>query len=177
MIQCHLKNLISPKPTWNSQQGLISSRNLKRQHPLPILPHISVFLKIRVLRKSSKSGHRNLVLITSTVQVELSKLNFNFDDIRTYFLQVLRDCRQITFVTLNGFCQLTKTPTPLFLMDNIKMDRILTKIFYIVFQVLKVLLIKICKIQSLDLLFLVVFISFYISRYFSQVFRTSFNII
>ena len=58
------------------------------------------------------------------------------------------------------------------------MDRILTKIFYIVFQVLKVLLIKICKIQSLDLLFLVVFISFYISRYhFSQVFRTSFNII
>ena len=39
---------------------------------------------------------------------------------------------------------------------------------------------KISKIQSLDLLFLVVFmvfISFYISRYFSQVFRTSFNII
>ena len=62
-------------------------------------------------------------------------------------------------------------------MDNIKMDRILTKIVYIVFQVLKVLLVKICKIQSLDLLFLV-FISFYISRYhFSQVFRTSFNII
>ena len=135
------------------------------------------FLKKRFLRKSSKPGHGNPVLIT-TVQAELSKLNFNFDDIRTYFLQVLRDCRQITFVTLNGFCQLTKTPTPLFLMDNIKMDRILTKIFYIVFQVLKVLLIKICKIQSLDLLFLVVFISFYISRYlFSQVFRTSFNII
>ena len=31
----------------------------------------------------------------------------------------------------------------------------LTKLFYIVFEVLKVLLIKICKIQSLDLLFLV----------------------
>ena len=120
----------------------------------------------------------NLVLITSTVQVELSKLNFNFDDIRTYFLQVLRDCWQIIFVTFNGFCPFKqKNPTPLFLTDNIKMDRILTKIFYIVFQVLKVLLIKICKIQSLDLLFLVVFISFYISRYFSQVFRTSFNII
>ena len=71
---------------------------------------------------------------------------------------------------LNGFCLLRKK-NPLFL------DRILTKLFYIVFQVLKVLLIKICKIQSLDLLFLVVFISFYISRYFSQVFRTSFNII
>ena len=71
-----------------------------------------------------------------------------------------------------------KKPLPLFLTNNIKMDRILTKIFYIVFQVLKVLLIRICKIHSLDLLFLVVFISFYISRYhFSQVFRTSFNII
>ena len=63
-------------------------------------------------------------------------------------------------------------------MDNIKMDRILTKIFDFVFEVLKVLPIKICKIQSLDLLFLADFISFYISRYhFSQVLRTSFNII
>ena len=34
------------------------------------------------------------------------------------------------------------------------MDRILTKLFYIVVQVLKVLLIKICKIQLLDLLLL-----------------------
>ena len=106
-------------------------------------------------------------------------MNLNFDDIRTYFLQVLRDCWQITFVTPDGFCLLSnKNPTPLFLTDNIKTDRILSKIFYIVFQVLKVLLIKICKIQSLDLLFLVVFISFSISRYhFLQVFRTSFNII
>ena len=71
---------------------------------LPILrPYFSFFFKERFFRKSSKPGHGNLVLITSTVQVELSKLNFNFDDIRTYFLQVLRDCRQITFVTLNGF--------------------------------------------------------------------------
>ena len=101
---------------------------------LPFRPYFRFFLKKRFLRKSSKSGHRNLVLITSTVQVELSKLNFNFIDI--------------------------------------------TNIFYIVFQVLKVLLIKYCKIQSLDPSFLVVFISFYISRYhFSQVFRTSFNII
>ena len=30
----------------------------------------------------------DLVLITSTVKVELSKFNFNFDDIRTNFLQV-----------------------------------------------------------------------------------------
>ena len=41
------------------------------------------------------------------------------------------------------------------------------------FQVLKVRLIKICKIEPPDILFLVVFITFYISRYhFSQIFRT-----
>ena len=50
--------------------------------------------------------------------------------------------------------------------------------FYIVFQILKVILIKLCKIQSPDFLLLLVFISFYISRYhFSQIFRTSFKII
>ena len=48
----------------------------------------------------------------------------------------------------------------------------------LVFQVFKVRLIKIFKIEPPDLLFLVVFISFYISRYhFSQIFRTSFRII
>ena len=45
-----------------------------------------------------------------------------------------------------------------------------TRPFYIVFQVLKVLLINICAIQPPDLLFTVVFISCYISRYhFSQI--------
>ena len=48
----------------------------------------------------------------------------------------------------------------------------------LVFQVPKVHLIKICKIEPPDLLFLVAFISFYISRYhFSQIFRNSFRII
>ena len=41
----------------------------------------------------------------------------------------------------------------MFLTDNIKMDEILTKIFYIAFQVLKVLLIKICKIRYLHQIF------------------------
>ena len=46
------------------------------------------------------------------------------------------------------------------------------------FHVLKVRFIKICKIEPRDLLFLVAFISFYISRYhFSQLFRNSFRII
>ena len=84
----------------------------------------------------------------------------------------IRDCRQKTFVALNGFCPLSRTPSP--------HSRFLTSTcpFYISFQVLKVRLIKICKIQPPDLLFLVVFISFYISRFhFSQIFRTLFNII
>ena len=40
------------------------------------------------------------------------------------------NCRQITFVTLNGFCPLSNIlpPFPLLLTDNIKMDRIPTKI-------------------------------------------------
>ena len=43
---------------------------------------------------------------------------------------------------------------------------------------MKVRLIKICKIEPPDVLFLVVFINFYISRYhFSQIFRSSFDII
>ena len=68
-----------------------------------IHPYFRHFFKKSFLRKSSKHGHGNLVLVTSTVQVELSKLNFNSNDIRTYFLQVLRDCRQMNFVALNDF--------------------------------------------------------------------------
>ena len=84
----------------------------------------------------------------------------------------------MTFVMLNGFYPLSERNPPPVPKANIKMDGILTKLFYIIFQVLEVLLIKLCKIHSLQVLFLVVFISFYISRYkFSQAFRTSFNII
>ena len=51
-----------------------------------------------------------------------------------------------------------------------------TCLFYNVFQVLNIHLIKISKTEPPDLLFFVVFINFYISRYyFSQIFRTSFN--
>ena len=50
--------------------------------------------------------------------------------------------------------------------------------FYIVFEVLKVLIIIICKMQPLDLLFLVFYVRFHISRYhFSLIFRASYNII
>ena len=101
----------------------------------------------------------------------------------------IRDCRQIIFVALNGFCPPVSLPNPppptLHVLNehyqdgkNTKKSMKNTCPFYIVFQVLKVRLIKVCKIQAPDLLFLVVFISFYISRYhFSQIFRTSFNIV
>ena len=50
-----------------------------------------------------------------------------------------------------------------------------THLFHIVFEVLKVLFIKICKMQPLDLLFLVALC--YISRYhFSLIFRVSYII-
>ena len=106
----HFKNPISPKPIWNSQWSLFFFEKFRAIASLLILgPYFRFFfLKKRFLRKSSKLGHGNLVLITSTIQVELSKLNFNFDDIKTYFLQDLRDCRQTTFVKLNRFCSLSR---------------------------------------------------------------------
>ena len=71
---------------------------------------------------------------------------------KNLFSSSFKGLSTITFVTLNGFCPLSKkSPTPLFPADNIKMNRILTKIFSIVFRVLKVLLIKNCKMQLLDL--------------------------
>ena len=43
----------------------------------------------------------------------------------------VRDYQQITLVTLNGFCPLSKPPLlHLFLKDNIKMDKIPTKIIW-----------------------------------------------
>ena len=67
-----------------------SCKKFKSIALLPILgPYFRlVFFKKRFLGKSSKPVHGNLVVINSTFQVELSKLNFNFDDIRFNFLQV-----------------------------------------------------------------------------------------
>ena len=152
------KKKVDSMPKKESQAKISESSHvqwffIKAIASLPILQaifHSFFFLKRIFLRKPGKPGHGNLVLITSTIQVELLKLNFNFDDIRIYFLQVLRNCREITFVTLNGFCPLSKKTQPLFLTDNVKMDRILTRIFYIVFQVLKVILIKICTWDTLS---------------------------
>ena len=84
----------------------------------------------------------------------------------------LVDCQQITFVMLNRFYLLSKTPvsslSPLFLTDNVEMDRMPTKIKWkIHFPSILHLkfwsyihLIKIFKIQPPDLLFVVASISF-----------------
>ena len=94
----------------------------------------------------------------------------------TFKVELQRDCRQKTFVTLKGFCLLSKNPTPLFLKGKYQDGYNTNQNF--LHCISCVLLIKIYKIQSLGLLFLVVFINFYISRYhFSKDLRTSFNII
>ena len=69
-----------------------SFEKFKVKHHCPYFAHISDLKKKRFLRKSSKPGHGNLVLITSTFQVKLSKLKFKFDDIRSNLLQVLTYC-------------------------------------------------------------------------------------
>ena len=85
----------------------------------------------------------------------------------------------------NNFCHAQqilsvkqKTP-PQWIKHHINQNEMKNKCpFYIVFQVLKVCLLKTCKIEPPNVLFVVVFISFYISRYnYWQLFRTSFNII
>ena len=90
----HFKNLISAKPVEQSVESN-SFEKFKAIASLPILRPYFRFLfyylkkKKKFLGKISKPGHGNLVLITSTVQVELWKLECHFDDIRINFLQVL----------------------------------------------------------------------------------------
>ena len=96
----------------------------------------------------------------------------------------IRDHQQITFVTLNGFCLLKPhpPPPPLFFNDqyqvgwNAKLNK--TCLFYIAFQVLKVL-IKSYKIATVSSFYFLLFcINFYISTYhFLQLFRLWFKII
>ena len=91
----------------------------------------------------------------------------------------LRDCQQITFVMLNKFCPLSrKNPTPVLNRQYIKMDRIPKRnqrkpkpskkympFLHYISSFEGTSYIKICKIHQPDILFLVVFISFYINRY------------
>ena len=92
----------------------------------------------------------------------------------------LRDRQQITFVMLNKFCPLSKLPlnrpppsppTPLFLTKKTKLDGIPSKIkwkihvfWYIVFRVLKLLLIKKYKIELINQF---LYLLFYITSAFT----------
>ena len=70
----------------------VESNSHEKFKAIASLPILRSFFQIIFFLKrdfSEKSRHGNLVGITSNVQVELSKFNFNFDDIRTDFLQVL----------------------------------------------------------------------------------------
>ena len=94
------------------------------------------------------------------------------------WLAYVRTHQQMTFITFNRFCQLSKTlPPPPVINGNNQAGWENTYPFYILFHVLKIL-IQIYKLQNPGLFFFVLRISFYISWYhFSQFFRTSFNII
>ena len=61
------------------EQSVESNFFKKFKASLPVVqPYFRFFFqKKRFLGKSSKPGHRDLVLIFSTVQVKLSNLNFN----------------------------------------------------------------------------------------------------
>ena len=130
ITSCHLKNIIFPKPTWNSLWSLISSSD-------GINPHTSsmfqiFFFKKRFLRESSKPGHGNLVIITSTVpngqNQDGQSTNQNFlhcvssfkgksyknlldtvtrSFISCCFYQLLH--QQISFFTTKVFCQCSLT--------------------------------------------------------------------
>ena len=85
-----------------------------------------------------------------------------------------RDCQQRAFIMLNEFCPLSKKTHPyLFLTNNIKMDSIPNKIKWNIHALFLHYIssfegtytsYKICKIEPPDLLFMVVFISFYTVR-------------
>ena len=68
-----------------------SFEKFKAIAPLPILhPYFRFFFSNKNFSENPVNPDMvgDLILITSTVKVELSKFNFNFDDIRTNFLQV-----------------------------------------------------------------------------------------
>ena len=90
--------------------------------------------------------------------------------------KVIRDCRQITLVTLNGFCLLSKAPShhpyPLFLKGNIKLDGIPSKTtwktytFFILYLKFWSYFLSKVTSHSYQLFYILLFyFNFYISRY------------
>ena len=99
------------------------------------------------------------VLLVEPESGDLACMMLNIKmDIECVYLHLLNLCWVAVLVKQSGFVK--KTPHPLFLMDNIKMDRIPTKLNekYIPFlhfiSSFEFTSYKICKIQPPDLLFL-----------------------
>ena len=76
--------------------------------------------KFNVIKQEQQLSHK-----LTLMHVESFLLVFLFVFINCL---VPRDHQQIAFVMLNRFCLLRKTSHPLFLMDYIKLDEILSKI-------------------------------------------------
>ena len=115
----YIMSLKKPNPSKTHMEQSVECNFFKKFKVIASLPILRAYCRFFFFFKDfsenpvNLDGHMNLYLINWTVQDELSKLNFNFDDIRTYFLHVVRDCRQITFNTLNGFRPLNKkNPCP-----------------------------------------------------------------
>ena len=99
----------------------------------------------------------------------------------------LKDRQQITFVRLNGFCPLSKTPSPLPVLSgqyqpgwNTTQNQIKhVHLFDILFQVLKVVLIKKYQIPANSSFISCCYTSAFTSGeiILLQLFRTSFNTI
>ena len=96
---------------------------------------------------------------TQSDQEALWNSHLFFISVNIWAIFSLRDCQQITFIMLNRFCSLSKlSPPPLpLLMNKAKLDGIPSKIkwkmhvfWYIVFQVLKLFLIKKYQIELVN---------------------------
>ena len=125
----------------------------QHNHRKDLNPCLSLYYYGKVIVELENTQTRNLTVFMVFVIWPSSTLKFlfAFDSVNVYAIFSLRDCQQITFIMLNRFCSLSKlSPPPLsLLMNKTKLDGIPSKIkwkmhvfWYIVFQVLKLLLIK-----------------------------------
>ena len=127
-----------------------------------MLPSMTYFFQKYVLSKQLQRGYEHKGRCCVASRRNFGTLVSALESRGVLSSANVKDCQQITFVTLIRFCLLSKErPTPLVVNEqhqdgrNTKQNQMENRFpFYIVFQVLKVLLIKICKIQPLDLLFL-----------------------
>ena len=106
----HFKNLISPKgnPHGTVSETVFNSGTVfKKFKVIASMPILRLYFRFKK-KKDFSDIPVNLGMGVLVLILHLFKLKFNFDDIITYFLEVLSGCQQITFVTLKGFCLLSK---------------------------------------------------------------------